>query len=398
MLAQIERYAPRDGRILDFGAGIGLFADMLRDRDYRVSCLEVDPEMAHGLEQQGFETVRSLGELADASIDFLYSLNVLEHIDDDVAALPALAPKLRSGGRCLFYVPAFLVLFSAMDRLVGHHRRYTAASLTRSVESAGLRVGRVEYADSLGFPASLAYRIVGGDGVLNPSSVGATTAGFFPPAARSITSLAAGSARTSSRWPTGLEPDLPGYAVGTRSRVRTEREVPIAEKAEDHRNGRGRKDRGDRARAVAHSDQEQQVVEQRRYNADQRVPPQARHRRRNPERERTIEPPSHQHRRDDRRRARGERRHRRDALESDRQAGVDREAEQSHEAKTQELPDEDGPTGVPFPGWPRGTHSADSGQGGGAPRQRSCGRFRQSARPIDTPPLLRRYCTSLGGT
>lgn len=180
LLAQIERYAPRDGRILDFGAGIGLFAGMLRDRGYRVSCLEVDPELAHGLEQQGFDTVRSPGELADASIDFLYSLNVLEHIDDDVAALTALAPKLRSGGRCLFYVPAFPVLFSAMDRLVGHHRRYTAASLTRSLESAGLRVGRVEYADSLGFPASLAYRIVGGSGVLNPSSVGSYDRWVFP--------------------------------------------------------------------------------------------------------------------------------------------------------------------------------------------------------------------------
>lgn len=176
----VEREAPRDGRILDFGAGLGLFAGMLRDRGYRVSCLEVDPELAQDLERQGFETVRSPGELADASVDYLYSLNVLEHIDDDVAALTALVPKLQHGGRCLVYVPAFPVLFSAMDRLVGHHRRYTAVTLARALESAGLRVARVEYVDCLGFPASLAYRIVGGSGVLDPSSVLAYDRWIFP--------------------------------------------------------------------------------------------------------------------------------------------------------------------------------------------------------------------------
>lgn len=188
----IEREAPRDGRILDFGAGLGLFAGMLRERGHRVSCLEVDPELAQGLARQGFETVRSPGEIADASVDFLYSLNVLEHIDDDVAAMTALVSKLRHGARCLVYVPAFPVLFSAMDRLVGHHRRYTAATLARVLESAGLRVGRIEYADSLGFPASLAYRIAGGSGVLDPSSVRAYDRWIFP-ASRALD-------RVTRRW------------------------------------------------------------------------------------------------------------------------------------------------------------------------------------------------------
>ncbi|MCO5106589.1 MAG: class I SAM-dependent methyltransferase [Burkholderiaceae bacterium] len=192
LLALIERHAPRNGRILDFGAGLGLFASMLRDRGHRVSCLEIDPELAHGLEQQGFETVRSPRELVDASVDFLFSLNVLEHIDDDVAAMTALVPKLRRGGRCLIYVPAFQVLFSGLDRLVGHHRRYTAVTLCRSLESAGLRVEHVEYADSLGFPASLAYRIVGGSGVLDPSSVRTYDRWVFP-ASRALD-------RVACRW------------------------------------------------------------------------------------------------------------------------------------------------------------------------------------------------------
>lgn len=176
----IERHAPHGDRILDFGAGLGLFADALRDRGRRVACLEVDAELASRLAGRGFDAVQSPSELADGSLDYVYSLNVLEHIDDDVAALSALKPKLRANARLLIYVPAFPILFSAMDRLVGHQRRYTAGSLRTALEKAGLIVEHVEYADSLGFPASLAYRILGGNGVLDASSVVAYDRWVFP--------------------------------------------------------------------------------------------------------------------------------------------------------------------------------------------------------------------------
>lgn len=176
----LEGQARPGDRILDFGAGLGLFAQALRERGHCVSCLEVDADLARRLAGRGFAAVRSPEELADGSIDYLYSLNVLEHIDDEVAALSAMIPKLRSGARCLVYVPAFAVLYSAMDRLVGHHRRYTAGTLRAVLEKAGLAVERVEYADSLGFPASLAYRMLGGSGVLQPTSVAAYDRFVFP--------------------------------------------------------------------------------------------------------------------------------------------------------------------------------------------------------------------------
>lgn len=180
LVGLIERHALPDDRILDFGAGLGLFAQALRDRGHRVSCLEADADLKNRLTEQDFEAVQFPSELADDSVDYLYSLNVLEHIDDDVAALTALIPKLRAGARLLVYVPAFPVLFSAMDRLVGHHRRYTSGSLRGLLEKVGLQVERIEYADSLGFPASLAYRLLGGSGVLDASSVVTYDRWMFP--------------------------------------------------------------------------------------------------------------------------------------------------------------------------------------------------------------------------
>jgi hypothetical protein len=63
------------------------------------------------------------------------------------------------------------VLFSAMDRHVGHHRRYRREPLERLVRSTGFRVVRSEYVDSIGFLASLAYRMAGRDGAVTARSI-----------------------------------------------------------------------------------------------------------------------------------------------------------------------------------------------------------------------------------
>ena len=113
---------------------------------------------AHGLRAHG-----DIAEIPDAGIDFAYSLNVLEHIDDDVAAIRALARTLRPGGRLLIYVPAFPLLYTSMDRKVGHVRRYRQRDLRTKVAAAGLTVTKAQYVDSLGFLATLAYRMLGSD-------------------------------------------------------------------------------------------------------------------------------------------------------------------------------------------------------------------------------------------
>jgi len=128
-----------------------LAADALKAKGLEITCVEVDHDLCEQLVRRGHHAVQTPAELDDDSVDRIYSLNVLEHIDDDIAALNALTPKLRRGGRCLIYVPAFPKLLSEIDRQVGHHRRYTGASLRSVIEDAGLRIERLAYADSPGF-------------------------------------------------------------------------------------------------------------------------------------------------------------------------------------------------------------------------------------------------------
>jgi SAM-dependent methyltransferase len=158
-------------KVIDFGAGVGSYAQQARALGWEVTCAELDPALRNGLREQGFGVTASLDAIPPRSVDFLYSYNVLEHIDDDAAVIREFYRVLRPGAPLLVYVPAFQVLYSSMDRLVGHVRRYRKQGLLELAESAGFVAQSCRYADSVGFAASLAYRAIGGSGNLNARSV-----------------------------------------------------------------------------------------------------------------------------------------------------------------------------------------------------------------------------------
>jgi SAM-dependent methyltransferase len=78
--------------------------------------------------------------LEDASVDAIASLNVLEHLSDDVGALAEMRRVLRPGGRVGIVVPAGPGLYDFYDRHLQHERRYARGELRRKAEGAGLRV------------------------------------------------------------------------------------------------------------------------------------------------------------------------------------------------------------------------------------------------------------------
>jgi len=152
-----------NAEILDIGAGIGSFAEILRSKGYNISCLEPDATHAEILQQQGFKVYTSMMEI-ETQFDFMYAFNVLEHIEDDTQALSAWATKLKENCKLLIYVPALNVLFSSMDTKVGHFRRYTRKGLTKRVTEAGLKIVKpARYADSIGFFVTLIFKLIGND-------------------------------------------------------------------------------------------------------------------------------------------------------------------------------------------------------------------------------------------
>jgi SAM-dependent methyltransferase len=156
-------------QILDFGAGIGSFSLRMRQLGFSVTCFEPDLDQLRCLESRGFECGNSLSDFSDNHFDGAYALNVLEHIEEVDAALKQLHGILVPGGILIVYVPAFPIIFSSMDRKVGHLRRYRATELKAKVLKPGFRILHCSYVDVVGFMASLVFRIAGNSrGDLNP--------------------------------------------------------------------------------------------------------------------------------------------------------------------------------------------------------------------------------------
>jgi SAM-dependent methyltransferase len=172
---------PGTAPILDFGTGAATHAQALRRRGYDVTCVESDAGLRTRICDLGFAACATFEELGGQRFPAAYTLNVLEHIDDDVGTLRSLHAALEPGGTLVVYVPAFQALYTSMDRKVGHVRRYRRKDLVEKVSAAGFRVQRCSYADSLGFLAALAYRAVGNrSGDLNPRSVAVYDRFAFP--------------------------------------------------------------------------------------------------------------------------------------------------------------------------------------------------------------------------
>ena len=151
----------RNSSVVEFGAGTGALAEVWRS-EFGIDpiCIEIDPELIKILESKGFMTSESTEDLS-SEISFIYTSNVLEHIEDDVNALIKIRERMQQGGKIAIYVPALPMLFSDLDRNVGHFRRYEKKELVHKVKMAGFDIEKCFYNDCIGVLASLSLRLFG---------------------------------------------------------------------------------------------------------------------------------------------------------------------------------------------------------------------------------------------
>jgi SAM-dependent methyltransferase len=144
---------------IEIGSGLGDYAAELAAGRGRYTATEADPQRLAMLADRfaGHPVVRvrqlRLPAPETAAHSAVVMLNVLEHIEADVVALRSAAALVRPGGAVVVLVPAFPAAMSRFDRLIGHHRRYTRHGLAAALTSAGLRVQRLRYVNSLGLLA-----------------------------------------------------------------------------------------------------------------------------------------------------------------------------------------------------------------------------------------------------
>src|SRR6266404_899461 len=145
-----QAVASQRPRILDVGCGTGANLQMLAEfgdaEGVDVSTAALDFCRARGLSQVKQGAAESL-PFADASFDLVTGLDVVEHLDDDVAGLREIRRVLRPDGRAVLFVPAFMFLWGVQDDISHHRRRYTLPELKQKLRDAGLEVERASYAN-----------------------------------------------------------------------------------------------------------------------------------------------------------------------------------------------------------------------------------------------------------
>jgi len=143
------------GRLLEVGPGAGTLLMEFAARGFQCEALELSAE-ARALASRLVALSRlpiGLHDTPDAAwegaFDVVCAFDVLEHIEDDRAALRQWHDWLRPGGSLLLSVPARQALWTAGDEWAGHFRRYEWNGLVRLLDEAGFDVGRFE---CYGFP------------------------------------------------------------------------------------------------------------------------------------------------------------------------------------------------------------------------------------------------------
>jgi SAM-dependent methyltransferase len=137
-------------RILDVGCGTGANIQMLSQfgeaEGVDVSAEALDFCRARGLAKVKQGAAEGL-PFEDASFDLVTGLDVVEHLDDDIAGLREMNRVLRPDGRAVLFVPAFMFLWGVQDDISHHRRRYTLPELKERLREAGLAIERASYAN-----------------------------------------------------------------------------------------------------------------------------------------------------------------------------------------------------------------------------------------------------------
>jgi SAM-dependent methyltransferase len=182
--------------VLDVGAGSGLLGEHLRPTGVRYRFSEPSPALAAALRARFGDT--SLDDGGPITSDTVVTvLDVIEHVDDDVDLLAALAARMHPGAGLVVMVPAMRWLFSSWDVDLGHLRRYGKRELTDLVGCVGFEVQEAGYLFPELIPPALLRKLRRSTG----------EAADFPDLPAVVDRAAALISRTTTRlrrwWPVG---------------------------------------------------------------------------------------------------------------------------------------------------------------------------------------------------
>jgi SAM-dependent methyltransferase len=153
-----------DGTVLEIGAGTGSITRYLCPRRPHYIATDAREEYIEQLRNE-FSHRKSVEVLpldpagraewlpAGRHVDTVVCLNVLEHIEDDAAALESMGRALLPGGRAIILVPNDPSAYGTLDKAIGHYRRYTCSQIETLLSHTGFEVEQTIEFNRVSLPA-----------------------------------------------------------------------------------------------------------------------------------------------------------------------------------------------------------------------------------------------------
>jgi len=165
--ALLSRYLRKDKDLTLFEVGSGTGGNLPLLAEFgRVDACEMNDVARSMIETKNIKGVAKVygGYLPDnlpttGKYDAVLSLDVIEHVEDDLAGLKALKEHLSDDGTLILTVPAYNWLWSEHDVANHHHRRYTIQAFCNLVEQAGFTIKHASYFNTLLFPLAVIERV-----------------------------------------------------------------------------------------------------------------------------------------------------------------------------------------------------------------------------------------------
>lgn len=159
LFRQIERYVL--SRVLEVGCALGNFTKKIINREL-VCAIDIEDGYIQTIAETfkgcaNFKAFKydissvEVRELKREEFDTIICQNVLEHVENDAAALENIHYLLQDGGYLCLIVPAFQSIFGEMDRTDNHYRRYDKRSISEKIRKAGFKEVKSRYINTLGF-------------------------------------------------------------------------------------------------------------------------------------------------------------------------------------------------------------------------------------------------------
>jgi SAM-dependent methyltransferase len=152
--------------ILEIGCGIGNITDYFITPGKKITGIDISDEFT-AIAAKKYrdnpdvtivtgDALNSSGPLPSGSFDTVVLLNVLEHIKEEKAAMKLIHNMLVTGGRAIILVPAMRFAFGALDKNLGHHKRYERSDMTRVFKEEGFETEKIFY---MNWPGAIGWAI-----------------------------------------------------------------------------------------------------------------------------------------------------------------------------------------------------------------------------------------------